>query len=78
MARKPASPKLAPEYEVIAAYATTMTAAFQVLVLTLQNNGALVPGQYPEALREYMELSKNKASPVTLALLDDLRKALLT
>jgi hypothetical protein len=46
-------PKLTPEGEVIAAYGAAMVAAFQVLINCLEENDALLPGQFPEALRVY-------------------------
>jgi hypothetical protein len=70
-------PDISPDQEVVAAHMHAVTAAFQTLVLCLQNNGALEPGQYPAALHSYMELARDKASPMTLAMLDDLRQALL-
>lgn len=71
------SEKLSPEGEVIAAHMAATTAAFQVLVLTLQNNGALDRGEFPEALHVYMEKGRDRLDPMALALLDDLRRALL-
>lgn len=70
--------KLSPEGEVLAAHMAATTAAFQILVLTLQNNGALDRGEFPEALHIFMEKARDDAEPMTLALLDDLRRALLT
>jgi hypothetical protein len=43
--------KLTPEGEVIAAYGAAMVAALQVLVGCLEENEAIHPGQFPEALR---------------------------
>lgn len=70
--------KLTPDGEVIAAHIAATNAAFQVLILTLQNNGSLDRGEFPEALHIYMEKARDDADPITLALLDDLRRALLT
>jgi hypothetical protein len=42
--------KLSPEGEVIAAYGAAMVAAFQVLINCLEENDALLPGQFPDAL----------------------------
>lgn len=70
-------PKLDPEHEVLAAHMAATTAAFQVLVHCLQENGALELGQFPTALAAYMEMAKDRAEPITLALLDDLRQAML-
>jgi hypothetical protein len=71
-------PKKSEEVEIIAAYGAAMTAAFQVLVSTLQNNGSLERGEFQEALRLYMELFKHKSdSEVVLALLHDLRQGLM-
>jgi hypothetical protein len=73
-------PKLTPEGEIIAAYGAAMVAAFQVLVGCLEENEAIHPGQFPEALRIYMEMTKSRAgdvSDMTLAVLHDLRVATL-
>jgi hypothetical protein len=54
------------------------TAAFQVLVHCLQESGALERGQMSEALLTYMEMAKHqKDNEIQLALLNDLREALL-
>ena len=73
-------PKLSPEGEVIAAYGAAMVAAFQVLVGCLEENEAIQSGQFPEALKVYMEMTKSKegaVSDITLAVLHDLRMATL-
>ena len=67
--------KLSPEGEVIAAYGAAMVAAFQVLLSCLEENEAVHPGQFPEALRVYMEMVKS--SDMTLAVLHDIRMATL-
>jgi hypothetical protein len=72
--------KLSPEGEVIAAYGAAMVAAFQVLLNCLEENEAVHPGQFPEALRVYMEMVKSKKgdmSDKTLAMLHDIRMATL-
>jgi hypothetical protein len=72
--------KLSPEGEVIAAYGAAMVAAFQVLLNCLEENEAMHPGQFPEALRVYMEMVKSKngdVSDMTLAMLHDIRMATL-
>jgi hypothetical protein len=72
--------KLSPEGEVIAAYGAAMVAAFQVLVSCLEENDAVQPGQFPEALRVYMEMVKSQkgdVSDMTLAILHDIRMATL-
>jgi hypothetical protein len=72
--------KLTPEGEVIAAYGAAMVAAFQVLINCLEENDALLPGQFPDALRVYMEMVKSKTgdvSDMTLAVLHDIRAATL-
>jgi hypothetical protein len=51
--------KLSPESEVVAAYGAAMVAAFQVLLSCLEENEAVHPGQFPEALRVYMEMVKS-------------------
>jgi hypothetical protein len=73
-------PKLSPEGEVIAAYGAAMVAAFQVLVGCLEENEAIHSGQFPEALRIYMEMVKSRKgdiSDMTLAVLHDIRMATL-
>jgi hypothetical protein len=73
-------PKLSPEGEVIAAYGAAMVAAFQVLINCLEESDALLPGQFPEALRVYMEMVKSRkgdVSDMTLAVLHDIRMATL-
>jgi hypothetical protein len=70
--------KLSPEGEVIAAYGAAMVAAFQVLLNCLEENGAVLPGQFPDALRIYMEMVKSRqgdVSDMTLAVLHDIRTA---
>jgi hypothetical protein len=72
--------KLTPEGEVIAAYGAAMVAAFQVLLNCLEENEAVHPGQFPEALRVYMEMVNSKKGDVndmTLAVLHDIRMATL-
>lgn len=63
--------------EIMSAHSVATTAAIQCLVVCLQNSGALTRGDYPETLRLYMEAQKDRAPPAVLALLDDLRQALL-
>ena len=70
--------KLSPEGEVIAAYGAAMVAAFQVLINFLEESDALLPGQFPDALRVYMEMVKSRKGDVndmTLAVLHDIRTA---
>jgi hypothetical protein len=72
--------KFSPEGEVIAAYGAAMVAAFQVLLNCLEENEAVHPGQFPEALRVYMEMVKSKkgdVSDMTLAMLHNIRMATL-
>jgi hypothetical protein len=57
--------KLSPEGEVIAAYGAAMVAAFQVLINCLEENDALQPGQFPDALRVYMEMVKSRQGDVS-------------
>jgi len=72
------SKKLSPDHEIFAAHMAATTAAFQVLVHCLQENGALDRGQVPEALRVYMEMVKRReGNDVELALLHDLRQSLM-
>jgi hypothetical protein len=72
--------KLSPEGEVITAYGAAMVAAFQVLLSCLEENEAVHPGQFPEALRVYMEMVKSRQGDIgdmTLAVLHDIRMATL-
>jgi hypothetical protein len=72
--------KLSPEREIIVAYGAAMVAAFQVLVNCLEENDAVFPGQFPEALAVYMEMVKSRkgdVSDMTLALLHNIRAATL-
>lgn len=52
--------KLTPEGEVVAAYGAAMVAAFQVLINCLEESDVLLPGQFPDALRVYMEMVKSR------------------
>ena len=73
--------KLSPEGEVIAAYGAAMVVAFQVLLNCLEENDAVLPGQFPDALGVYMEMVKSRqgdVSDMTLAMLHDIRRATLT
>ena len=72
--------KLSPEEEVLAAHRAAMVAALQVLVNCLEESDALLPGQFPDALRVYMEMVKSRkgdVSDMTLAVLHDIRMATL-
>jgi hypothetical protein len=72
--------KLSPEGEAIAAYGAATVAAFQVLINCLEESDAILPGQFPEALRVYMEMVKSRrgdVSDMTLAVLHDIRMATL-
>jgi hypothetical protein len=73
--------KLSPEGEVTAAYGAAMVVAFQVLLNCLEENDAVLPRQFPDALGVYMEMVKSRqgdVSDMTLALLHDIRTATLT
>ena len=57
-----------------------MVAAFQVLINCLEENDAVQPGQFPDALGVYMEMVKSRTGGVndmTLAVLHDIRSATL-
>jgi hypothetical protein len=71
------SEKLSPEGEAIAAYGAATMAAFKVLIVCLQSNGALEHGQFPEALRQFINGSTDKNDEPVLDILRDLRTALL-
>jgi hypothetical protein len=65
-------PKLSPEGEVIAAYGAAINC--------LEESDALLPGQFPEGLKVYMEMTKSREGDVndmTLAVLHDIRTATL-
>jgi hypothetical protein len=70
-------PELSPEGEAIAAYGAATLAALKLLVVCLQSNGALEHGQYPEALRLFMEAAKDDADDMPLSILNDLRTSIL-
>jgi len=71
-------PKSDSDHEIIAAHIDATTVALQVLVHCLEENGALKPGQYPQALLTYMEMVKSRnGNEIELAMLDGLRKALM-
>jgi hypothetical protein len=70
-------PELSPEGEAIAAYGAATMAALKLLVISLQDNGALEPGQFAEALRTFMEASKSDADAMMLSILHDLRVSIL-
>jgi len=42
-----------------------MVASFQVLINCLEENDALQPGQFPDALRVYMEMVKSRQGDVS-------------
>jgi hypothetical protein len=72
--------KLSPEEEVLAAHGAAMVASFQVLINCLEESDALLAGQFPDALRVYMEMVKSRkgdVSDMTLAVLHDIRTATL-
>jgi hypothetical protein len=71
------SENLSPEGEAIAAYGAATIAAFKVLVICLQSNGALEHGQFPEALRLFINASTDKTDQPVLDTLQDLRVNLL-
>jgi hypothetical protein len=70
-------PELSPEGEAIAAYGAATLAALKILVVCLQSNGSLEHGQYPEALRVFMEAAKDDLDDMTLSILNDLRTSIL-
>jgi hypothetical protein len=71
------SENLSAEGEAIAAYGAATMAAFKVLIVCLQSNGALEYGQFTEALRQFIDASSNKAAEPVLDILRDLRVNLL-
>ena len=72
------SRELSPEQAIIAAHMAATTAAFQLLVHCLQENGALRAGQMPEALGHYIQVAKHQNDDeIQLGLLRDLMLALI-
>lgn len=69
--------ELSPEAEAIAACSAAMLSGLQILVRCLIDAGALEPGQYPEALRRFIEANKHRESELELGILRDLRRSLL-
>jgi hypothetical protein len=69
--------ELSPEGEAIAACSAAMLSAVQVLVRCLMDSGALKPGQFPEALRRFIEANQKRENELELGLLRDLRRSLL-
>jgi hypothetical protein len=69
--------KLSPEGEAIAAYGTATMVAFKVLVACLQRHGALERGEYAEALRIFTEGAESEVDSMPLAILHNLRIAML-
>jgi hypothetical protein len=68
------------ELQLVEVRGAAMVAAFQVLVNCLEENEAVLPGQFPEALRVYMEMVKSRkgeVSDMTLAMLHEIRMATL-
>lgn len=74
------APKPSPEAEVLEAHRAATVAAFQVLINCLEENEALQPGQFPEAIRVFMEMTKSREGDVndmTIAMLHEIRAATL-
>jgi hypothetical protein len=69
--------KSSPEGEAIAAQGAATLVSLKLLVICLQDNGALEHGQFTEALRRFIEISKYDASTRTLDILNQLRLSLL-
>jgi hypothetical protein len=69
--------ELSPEGQAIAAYGAATMAALKLLVVSLQSNGALEHGQFPEALQRFMETAKSDADDMMLSILEDLRRSIL-
>jgi hypothetical protein len=71
------APELSPEGEAIAACSAAMLTALQVLVGCLVESGALQQGQFPEALRRFVEANKHREDELQLGLLRNLRRSFL-
>jgi hypothetical protein len=71
-------PGQTPKDEVTAAFGVATMAALKTLIICLQDNGALEPNQFPEALRGLMEKSKDDMDDLSLAMLHELRMSVLS
>ncbi|MCO4316367.1 hypothetical protein M8997_004160 [Phyllobacterium sp. 21LDTY02-6] len=60
----------------LAAHMSATATAFQMLVICLQNNGALERGQFSRALGSYIEEAAGQTDSATIRLLEDLKSAL--
>jgi hypothetical protein len=72
--------KLSPEGEVLAAYGAPWSRRSGYSSTALKRVTALLPAQFPDALRVYMEMVKSRkgdVSDMTLAVLHDIRMATL-
>jgi len=65
------------DHEVLEAHIEAMAVAFQVLIGCLEDAGALPPGEFGLKLVDYMSADRREGSPLKLALLDRLRRAML-
>lgn len=63
--------------EVLDAHMTAHLVALLALVRCLEENGALRPGQYADALHMAMESGRRNLSDMTLAMLHGIREAAL-
>jgi hypothetical protein len=58
--------KLSPEGEITAAHGAAMVAAFQVLINCLEENVLLLPGQFPDALTDYIQMVKSRKGDLAI------------
>lgn len=70
-------PKLTPDGEVLSAFMASQTIAMRALVRCLEDNGALRPGQFADALHMAMENVQDEVDVMTLAQLHELRAGIL-
>lgn len=69
--------KLPLEGEAIAAYGTATMVAFKILAACLQRSGAIERGEFAEALRIFTEDAESEIDRMPLAILHDLRIAMM-
>ena len=66
-----------PDGQIMTAFMEAQRLSLLALVRCLEDNGALKPGQYADALRLSMENSQDEVDVMTLALMHRLRRAIL-
>lgn len=69
--------KPTPDRDVLSALIETHRLSMRALVRCLEDNGALKPGQFAEALHLSMENSQDETDILALAMMHNLRRALV-